>query len=105
MNRRGLNAKELAELAGISRSNISMILNGKAPPGFEFCKAIARAFDMPVIQVLKLAGLLEEEEEEEVKEEDDPIINEILEEARTLEPENRKQLLIFARWLRGQTSE
>lgn len=100
MDRRNLNAKELSELASVSRANISTILNGKTRPGFDFCKAIAQAFNISTVQVLRIAELIEEEDEENKKY--DSIITEIIEEARTLNTNEKEQLLNFARFLHSQ---
>ena len=47
-NRKGLTLAELAEQAGVSKSMISQIENGKATPSVETVRSIALALDVPV---------------------------------------------------------
>ena len=49
---------ELARRAGISSSNVSMVLGEQLDPSFEFCSKIARALTLPPSLVMQKAGLL-----------------------------------------------
>lgn len=103
MKNRKLNAKDLSEIAQVSRSNVSLILNSKGKPGFEFCKAIAQAFGLPTVYVLRQAGLIEDEEQNHLPPpaelgEDSQAVKDLLETARRLPPEDQQDVLDFARF-------
>ncbi|MBN1665546.1 MAG: XRE family transcriptional regulator, partial [Anaerolineales bacterium] len=49
---------ELARNAKINQASVSNILSEKRLPGYDFCLAIADAFNMPPEAVLRIAGLL-----------------------------------------------
>jgi len=49
---------ELARRAEMVPSTVSMVLNRKSNPGFDFCTSVARALGLPPEQILRRAGLL-----------------------------------------------
>ena len=51
---RGWSRSETARRGGISASLIDQVTNGIGNPGIGFCRGIARAFDMPLEDVLRL---------------------------------------------------
>lgn len=55
---RGWSQSEAARRGGISSQMINAIINGQSVPGLESCRGIARAFRMPLEDVLRLAGIL-----------------------------------------------
>ena len=57
---RGWSQSELARRAGLSRTAVNDIINGKAFPGPDFCRAIARALGYPQEFVFRLAGLIDD---------------------------------------------
>ncbi len=56
MNRRNLNQSDLARLGHIKPGTIGNILRGERKAGLEACKAIAKAFDLDPVEVLRIAG-------------------------------------------------
>ena len=51
--RRGWSQASLAERAGLSRSSISgMLTSGRRKPGMKFFAGIAKAFEMPLAEVV-----------------------------------------------------
>jgi len=58
VERRGWNNSELARRAGVGHSTVSQVLSLQQNPGLGFCIGVARAFDIPPEDVLRLAGLL-----------------------------------------------
>lgn len=50
----------LADRSGITPTQVSRVLNGSRGAGPRFCNGIARAFGMPVSDVLALAGLVDD---------------------------------------------
>ena len=58
LNQRGWSRSEAARRGGISASMFDKVINGRANPGLEFCKGVARAFEMPLEDVLRLASIL-----------------------------------------------
>jgi transcriptional regulator with XRE-family HTH domain len=59
---RGWSQSDLSRKSGITTAQISRVLNRERMPGIEFCKGIARAFELKDIQVLELAGLATDSE-------------------------------------------
>lgn len=55
---RGWSQSEAARRGEMSSQMINAIVNGQAAPGLESCKGIARAFKLPLEDVLRLAGIL-----------------------------------------------
>ena len=55
---RGWSYKEAGRRGGFASSMFTHIANGDTKPGLDFCQGIARAFDMPLEDVLRLAGIL-----------------------------------------------
>jgi transcriptional regulator with XRE-family HTH domain len=49
---------ELARRAGMSPSNVSMVMSEQLDPTFEFCSKVARALVLPPSLVMQKAGLL-----------------------------------------------
>jgi transcriptional regulator with XRE-family HTH domain len=58
MNARGWTQAELARRSDISTAQISQVLAGNNRPGFDFYEGIARAFGVPLEEVLRRAGIL-----------------------------------------------
>jgi transcriptional regulator with XRE-family HTH domain len=59
LDRRGWSQSELARRAGLSSATVSDILSGNARPGFNFCRKVARAFELRTEEVLRIANLLD----------------------------------------------
>ena len=51
--------RDLARESGLSHGTISKVLNRRSNPGLQFCEGMARAFKIPVREVLRMAGILE----------------------------------------------
>ena len=64
MKEREWSQSELARRAGLTRGAINNILTAHRQPGPEFCRAIARALDLPEELVFREAGLLSPKNEE-----------------------------------------
>lgn len=62
LDERGWKRVELTRIGGINSGYVSQVMNREKLPGIDFCKGIARAFDMRDIDVLKIAGLIEDVE-------------------------------------------
>jgi transcriptional regulator with XRE-family HTH domain len=61
IKRRGWSQAILAERAGLSRSSISgMLTSGRRKPGMKFFAGIAKAFDLPLAEVVIMWGTLAE---------------------------------------------
>lgn len=58
LDQRGWSRSEAARRGGISASSLDKVIGGFAKPGQRFCQGIARAFGMPVEEVMRLAGIL-----------------------------------------------
>lgn len=58
LQERGWDQSELARRGGIARSQVSRLMSGERRPGPTTCRAIARAFHMPVEEVFRRAGVL-----------------------------------------------
>ena len=58
LEEQGWSMRELARRAELAPTTISEVIAGKAKPGLEFCKGVARAFHVAPEDVLRKAGLL-----------------------------------------------
>jgi transcriptional regulator with XRE-family HTH domain len=78
-------------MAGLNQNAISDIVNGKVREiSLRTCKALARLFNTPLEEVLRLAGHIEYSE--------DMALKELMEVAMSLTPEDHRELLEYARW-------
>jgi transcriptional regulator with XRE-family HTH domain len=66
LNARQWSVRELARRSGLAHTTINDVTALRSNPGLEFCRSIARAFNVPPEQVLRLAGLLPPVPEETV---------------------------------------
>lgn len=83
--------QELAKQSGISQPLISQNLAGDVSPSADFCIKIALAFKEPPEKILRLAGILPSAAE-------DDILQELIEVARGLSPEDRVEVLKYAKF-------
>jgi transcriptional regulator with XRE-family HTH domain len=95
---KGWTYADIAKRGVISKSMVSRVVSEQSQPGLEFCKAVARAFEIPADFVLRRAGLIDPlppavEEEQE-----------ILHIVRSLSPERRIAALDMLRGLVGRSS-
>jgi transcriptional regulator with XRE-family HTH domain len=58
LTQKGWSQSEAARRGEISSTMINMVINGQANPGLELCRGIARAFNLPLEEVLRKAGIL-----------------------------------------------
>ena len=58
LDERGWSQSEAARRGQISGTMISMVLSEQARPGLDFMRGIARAFNIPLEDVFRLAGVL-----------------------------------------------
>lgn len=94
LKQRGWSHGELSRRAGISRPLISQVLAGDVPPSADFCIKIAHAFGLSPVLLLVKAGILSGQELAP----DDPTLQEIIELARSLSPEDRSEILEYVRF-------
>ncbi|MCQ3980231.1 MAG: hypothetical protein DPW09_43000 [Anaerolineae bacterium] len=94
MNKRGWSNSELHRRSGMATSTISMILGGQNKPGWDFCLAIANALGEPPEKVFRLANLLPPLSAGE----DEQVIKEVIDILKNMTPENRQDLLNYARY-------
>ena len=93
LKRRGLSHGELARRASLAQATVSNVLTGQRNPGCEFCIKVAQAFGLSPVLILVKAGILPSQEPT-----DDITIQEITELARSLPPEDRKEVLEYIRF-------
>lgn len=60
LSKRNWSHAELARRSGVSQAHISRFLRGDFKPGPDFCKSIAKVFDLPQERMFILAGILQE---------------------------------------------
>lgn len=58
LDRRGWPRSEAARRGEISESMWSKVISGYANPGIDFCRGVSRAFNVPLDEVFRLAGIL-----------------------------------------------
>jgi len=85
---------DLARKAELSRTVISRVMNGERLPGVDFCKGVARAFNLRDIEVMRRAGLADPEPATDI-----PSIRELVGTFNELDDENRETILKMLRAL------
>lgn len=58
LEERGWSRSEAARRGEFSSSMLDKVIGGFAQPGLDFCRGLARAFNMPLEDVLRRAGIL-----------------------------------------------
>jgi transcriptional regulator with XRE-family HTH domain len=91
VNKRGWSFRELGRRAGLSSGAISKVITGVSLPGWEFCRRVARAFNVPPEKVFRLAGLLPPEPRETTN------MREITHLFSQLSPEDQERFIAFVR--------
>lgn len=91
--KRGWSHNELGRRANISQTAVSNVISGNRKPGADFCIKVAQALGEAPEKVLRLAGILPASLTS-----DDDTLQELIELARSLHPEDREELLKYARF-------
>lgn len=97
MDVRGWSQSELARRGKFTPAAINKILSRERLPGVEICRNIARAFGMPDIDVLRIAGLADPEVGAK---EESPSAHEMLSDFNALSKEDRDKAQEYVRALR-----
>jgi transcriptional regulator with XRE-family HTH domain len=100
LDRRGWSHAEMGRRAGVAQTTISNVISGNRAPGPDLCRAIAAVLSEPEEKVFRLAGLLSP-----LPISDDTTLTEIQEVVKNLPPEQQKQVLVYARFLRENRQE
>ena len=87
----GWSQTELATKAGLSRTSVNDVINGKARGGYKFAKAIAEAADRPIEEGLQAAGILD------IPEGQDEQVEELIHLAKQMTDETKEDTLEYAR--------
>jgi transcriptional regulator with XRE-family HTH domain len=85
-----LSMRELERRSGVSNVSISRVLSGKQAITADFCKAIARALDEPLVNVFFMAGLLDDLPASSIV---PPPLREFVETFTCLSDSNREEIL------------
>lgn len=93
LDRRRWSHNELARQAKIPQSTVSSVLSGNRKATADFCIKIAQALGEPPEKVLRQARILPLTPASE-----DDTLQELIELARSLPPEDREELLKYARF-------
>jgi transcriptional regulator with XRE-family HTH domain len=59
IDRRDWSLRQVAEKAHVSHTTIVELANGSRSPTLKTCRALASAFNLPVEEVIRMAGLLD----------------------------------------------
>lgn len=97
LDKRGWSYRELARQADISNALVSRVLSGDMPASADFCIKIANTLEVSPETVLRLAGILPPASPASPS--DDSTLQELVELARNLPPEQRKEALRYIRYL------
>jgi transcriptional regulator with XRE-family HTH domain len=92
MNNRQWSYNQLGRQSGLSGATVSLVMTGKQKPSWEFCAGVAEAFGLPPEVVLRKAGLLPAVY-------DPNGLQELMDIAKSLKPEQRAELTNYARYL------
>lgn len=94
MEKRRYNQGALAKAIGMSRPFVTRVLNGERAPSVEFCNRVASALGESPEKLLRLAGILPTSPAPD----DSPTLQEIVELARNLSPEDQSDVLEYIRF-------
>jgi len=89
---RGMSFNKLAKLGGMSQSNVSRVISGEQNVTKNFCVAVAHALELPVGDVLAIAGLGEDTPTKEYTE-----LFQVVEAASKLTPADREHAIALMR--------
>lgn len=87
----GWTQTELATHAGLSRTSINDVINGKVRGGYKYAKAVAEAANRPIEEGLRAAGIMD------IPQEQDEKTQELLFLANKMNDENKEDTLDYAR--------
>ena len=99
MDTRGWTRAELARRAHVDPSTITRLLNGERAPTVDVVGAIATALKEPPLTLIKMAGLLPDGVPPYPPLQD-ASIREISDLLRDMTPDERVQVIDYAKWLR-----
>lgn len=94
IEQRGWSHRELARRAGVSQTAVSGTLSGDRKAGADFCIKVAQALGEPPEKALRLAGILPP-----LVSEDAPTFSDLMDIARNMSPQQRREALNFMRFL------
>lgn len=97
LDRRGWSHRELARNTGFSQSLVSKTLSGERNPSADFCIKVAQVLGESPETLLRLAGILPPGPPASPS--DNPTLQELVELARNLPPEQLKELLRYTHYL------
>jgi len=97
LDRRDWSHRELARQMETSQSYVSRVIKGENPPSVNFCHRVAKVLDESPEKLLRLAGIIPPAAP--VQPSDDSTLQEVVELARSLPPDDRQQLLDYVRFL------
>ena len=92
LKKRGWLAAQLARESGVTRGALSHIFSQERAPGLDMLKGISRAFGLPLMDVMKAAGVFDPSENPA-----DVSLEEWVSVFRDADEETRKKLLADAR--------
>jgi transcriptional regulator with XRE-family HTH domain len=93
IERRDWSHRVLARHSGLSNSLVSKTLAGKLPPSADFCIKVAQALGESPEKFLRLAGILPASPAS-----DDSALQELMDLARSLPPEDQEDILKYVRF-------
>lgn len=100
LDRRNWSHRELARQTGFSHSFVSKAISGERSPSVNFCAKVAEVLNEPLEKVLRLAEILPSFPHSE-----DPVLQELIDLARTLPPNQRQQVLDYIKFISQQHRE
>lgn len=102
LEERGWSRSEAARRGGVSASMFDKVINQQSKPGAKFCIGIARAFDIPLSEVLIRAGLVKNPYDitETSKQIRDQIINYKV--AEELDEDQKDELIQFIEFIQDR---
>lgn len=90
LDKRGWSQSDLARASGLTRGGVSNIVNEKSSIGIDSATGIAKAFGVPVTEVLSAAGVIPKVPEATAEEE------QLLYLFRQMTEDQRRDLLLYA---------
>lgn len=94
--KRKISHRAFADKVGVSHAFISSVLKGTRPVTWDFCDAVSRGLNEPILKILVMGGLIDELPDEVWEDEE---LKEVLLKYRSLPVKGKEEFKEFLDWM------